>query len=72
MTSSTILNAQVAYQLNPKIRLTLEVLNLLDSRVNDITYYYESRLKGESEPRWDYMVHPSEPIQFRGTITVRL
>jgi hypothetical protein len=71
-TSSTILNAQVAYQLNPKIRLTLEVLNLLDSRVNDITYYYESRLKGESEPRWDYMVHPSEPIQFRGTITVRL
>ena len=76
-TSSTLLNGQVSYQLTKNVGLTLEVLNLLNLKANDITYYYQSRLKNESPAQypdgiWDFMVHPSEPIQFRGTITVRL
>ena len=75
--ASTLLNAQLSYQLSKNVRLTLDVLNLLDLKVNDITYYYRSRLKTESPAQfpdgiWGYMVHPSEPIQIRGTVTVRL
>jgi len=76
-TSSTLLNGQVSYQLTKNVSVTLEVLNLLNLKANDITYYYQSRLKNESPAQypdgiWDYMIHPSEPIQFRGTLTVRL
>ena len=76
-TSSTILNGQVSYQLTKNVRLTLEVLNLLNLKSNDTTYYYQSRLKNESPAQYpngifDHMVHPSEPIQFRGTVSVRL
>jgi outer membrane receptor protein involved in Fe transport len=76
-TSSTLLNAQLSYQVTKSVKLTLEILNVLNLKVNDITYYYQSRLQNESPAQfpggiWDYMVHPSEPIQFRGTVTVRL
>ena len=76
-TSSTLLNAQLSYQVTKSVKLTLEILNMLNFKVNDITYYYQSRLQNESPAQfpggiWDYMVHPSEPIQFRGTVTVRL
>jgi len=76
-TSSTLLNGQVSYQLTKNVSVTLEVLNLLNLKANDITYYYQSRLKNESPAQypdgiWDYMIHPTEPIQFRGTLTVRL
>jgi hypothetical protein len=55
------------------VALTLEVLNVLDLKTNDITYYYRSRLRNEPpEGLWGDMVHPSEPIQFRGTLSVRL
>ncbi len=75
--SSTILNGQVSYQLTKDVKLSLEVLNLLNLGSNDITYYYRSRLKTESPAQYpdgifDDMVHPSEPIQFRGTVSVRL
>ena len=75
-TASTLLNGQVSYELTKNVKLTLEVLNILNAKVDDITYYYQSRLPLESPAQypqgvWDYMVHPSEPIQFRGTVTAR-
>ena len=55
------------------VALTLEVLNVLNLQANDITYYYRSRLRNEPpDGLWGYMVHSSEPIQFRGTLSVRL
>jgi len=69
--SSTLFNGQIAYQVNQNLRITLEGLNLLNARVDDIEYYYQSRLRNES-PAWDYEVHPSEPLELRATVTVFL
>ena len=66
--STTIVNAQAGYRLSDAFSLSLEGLNLLDSRSNDITYFYESQLPGEAEPVADIHFHPIEPRQFRVTL----
>jgi outer membrane receptor protein involved in Fe transport len=46
--------------------VTLDVLNLLDSKDNDITYFYASRLPGEpADGVEDIHFHPIEPRQLR-------
>jgi hypothetical protein len=45
---------------------------VLDSRDNDITYFYESQLPGESAPVEDRHFHPVEPRTLRLTIETRL
>jgi hypothetical protein len=50
--------------------LTLDVFNLFDRQVNDIQYYYESRLPGEAAPVADRHVHPAEPRTLRLTLRV--
>ncbi len=50
--------------------LTLDVFNLADRKVNDIQYFYESRLPGEAAPVADRHVHPAEPRTLR--LTLRL
>jgi outer membrane receptor protein involved in Fe transport len=68
--STTLLNARVGYRLNRNAELTLDVFNLLDRRVDDIAYYYVSRLRGEAAPSADLHVHPAEPRTAR--LTLRL
>ena len=75
-TPSTILNGQVSYQLTRNVKLTLEGLNLLNTKVDDIAYYYQTRQSWESPAQfpqgvWDYEVHPTEPLELRGTVTVQ-
>ena len=75
-TASAIVNGQVSYQLTRNVKLTLEALNLLNAKVDDITYYYQTRQFWESPAQfplgvWDYEVHPSEPFELRGTVTVQ-
>lgn len=48
--------------------LTLDVFNLLNAKVNDIQYYYESQLPGEAEPVAGRIVHPAEPRTLRLTL----
>ncbi|WP_374568436.1 TonB-dependent receptor [Ideonella sp.] len=48
--------------------LTLDVFNLFDAKVNDIQYYYESQLPGETAPVLDRIVHPAEPRTLRLTL----
>lgn len=49
-----------------RLQFTLEALNLTNSRANDITYYYASRLPGEpAEGVEDYHLHPMEPRTLR-------
>lgn len=49
-----------------RARLGLDILNLLDSKANDISYFYASRLPGEpAEGVEDRHVHPVEPRQAR-------
>jgi hypothetical protein len=49
----------------------LDVYNLFDRKVNDIEYWYDSQLPGESAAVLDRHVHPTEPRSFRLMLTYR-
>lgn len=61
-------NLRVARRFGARTELTLDVFNLTDRRVNDIAYFYESRLPGEAAPVADRHVHPAEPRTVRVTL----
>ncbi len=52
--------------------LALDVFNLGNRRVNDIQYYYESRLPGEADAVADRHLHPAEPRKLRLSVRVAL
>jgi outer membrane receptor protein involved in Fe transport len=78
---STIVNALVGYRFS-RYELSVGVLNLFDTKADDIAYYYASRLPtsltatqpSRAEPAGtsmnDFHVHPVEPLQVRGSLTV--
>ncbi len=74
-TASTIVNAQVGYRIGNRLKLTLDVFNLLDARTDDISYSYCSRLPSDPPPpnatcpvgTKDVHFHPAEPRSFRAT-----
>jgi hypothetical protein len=71
--SSLTANLRIARRLpglGREAELTLDVFNLLDRRVDDIQYFYASRLPGESEAVADRHVHPAEPRSARLTLRV--
>ncbi|UXI69484.1 TonB-dependent receptor [Tahibacter amnicola] len=63
--STTLVNLDVNYAISTNAALRLEVHNLLDSDDNDITYFYESRMTGETDPVADIHFHPVEPRTVR-------
>ncbi|MEY4733922.1 MAG: hypothetical protein RLZZ464_1988 [Pseudomonadota bacterium] len=63
--ASWVGNLRVAYRVDARNRLSLDVFNLFNTRSNDIDYFYASRLAGESAPVWDRHVHPAEPRMLR-------
>jgi hypothetical protein len=69
--ATTLLNLQAGYQFTPALKGVVEVLNALGTHANDITYYYESQLPGESAPVEDIHFHPVEPRTLRATLTMR-
>ena len=68
--SSLTTNLRVSRKLTPKTELTLDVFNLFNRKVNDIEYFYESQLPGETAPVADKHVHPGEPRTLRLTLRV--
>ena len=66
--SSLTTNLRVSRKLGEHAELTLEVFNLLDRKVNDIQYFYESQLPTETAPVADRHVHPAEPRALRLTL----
>ena len=67
---TAVLNLQVGYAFNPRWKLTADLFNALDTRADDITYYYPSRLPGEPAGGVsDFHFHPIEPIQARVALT---
>ena len=66
--SSLTTNLRVGRKLWRGAELTMDVFNLFDREVNDIQYYYESQLPGESAPVADRHVHPAEPRTLRVTL----
>jgi len=69
--SSTLVNMKLGYRLAANLKLTVEVLNLLDRRVSDIDYYYESQLPGEAAPVADIHTHPGEMRTLRAGLAWR-
>ena len=69
--SALTTNLRVSHRLTPQTSLTLDVFNLLDRRVNDISYFYASRLPGEAAPVADVHLHPAEPRSLRLTLAHR-
>jgi outer membrane receptor protein involved in Fe transport len=70
--SSLTTNLRVNRRLGRQAELTLDVFNLFDRDVNDIEYFYESRLPNEPVPVADRHVHPAEPRTLRLTLRATL
>ena len=67
--STLTLNGRIGYRLH-LWDLSLEILNILDRKNNDIAYYYASRLPGEPlDGISDVHFHPAEPRTVRFTAT---
>lgn len=69
--TTTILNASIGYQFNPRWQATVEILNLLNSSDQDIAYLYESKVSPSAAASTQVHFHPVEPRQFRLSITGR-
>jgi outer membrane receptor protein involved in Fe transport len=68
--ATTLLYADLGYRFNPDWSVGFDIFNLLDARTSDIDYYYASRLPGEPLAGVnDIHTHPSEPREFRVSIT---
>ena len=68
---TTLVNVDAGYHITQNISATVTLLNLFDERANDITYYYESQLRGEAAPLNDIHFHPVEPREVRATLAVK-
>lgn len=64
--STTLVNGRVGYRLKNGYRVAVDAFNLLNAKVSDIDYFYESRLPGEPAGGVaDIHFHPSESRSFR-------
>ena len=64
--ASNLVNTRVGYRVTPRVRLELDVFNILDAAVSDIDYFYTSRLPGEPAGGvGDVHFHPVEKRAFR-------
>jgi len=45
--ATSLVNARLGYAFTKRVRAYVDVFNLLDSKANDIDYFYASRLPGE-------------------------
>lgn len=65
-------NLRLGRKLGARSELRLDVFNLFDRKVDDIEYFYESQLPGESAPVNDIHFHPGEPRSIRLTVRASL
>jgi hypothetical protein len=70
--STLMVNLDAGYHFTPRLSAAIAVFNLLNHRDNDITYFYESQLRGEPAPVADYHFHPVEPRTVRATVWLRV
>lgn len=70
---SMLFNGQIAWDLNRTVRITLDVFNILNAKVDDMAYYYPTRLRGEPAGGVnDIDFHPAEPVGVRCGLTIKL
>jgi len=73
---TSIVNARVGYKLTEVISARLDVDNLFNQKMQDISYYYASRLANEplstvGTGTNDVHVHPAEPLGLRLSLVAR-
>ncbi len=67
-----LVSAVLGYEVNKNLSFQAEVYNILDRQNDGITYYYGSRLPGESSAGVDdFHFHPVEPLSFRMGFTAK-
>lgn len=69
--ATTTLNWGGFYEVS-RFRLGIEVLNLLNSRDADISYFFESQLENELRPVADVHTHPLVPRQVRFSLSLAI
>ena len=65
--ASLTTNLRLSRKLGARAELTLDVFNLLDRKINDIQYFYESAPRGLAAEEGRH-VHPAEPRALRVTL----
>jgi len=66
---TSLIDARLGYAFENGLKLTLDALNVFDTRADNIDYYYTSRLPGEPAAGVnDIHFHPVEPLAFRFTV----
>jgi len=68
--STLLLNAEARYQINKHWSLFVEALNLLNRHDHDIDYAYTSQVTPTATPSFQDVLHPVEPFQVRGGVTM--
>lgn len=69
--ATTLVYADLGYALTRRLRVGVNVFNLLNTIASDIDYFYVSRLRGEPAAGVaDIHTHPAEPREFRGVATL--
>jgi hydrogenase/urease accessory protein HupE len=70
--TTLLVSALLGYEVTPNLSFQAEVFNLLNRKDDGITYFYPSRLPGESLAGVDdFHFHPVEPISFRLGFTAK-
>ena len=67
------MNAKLGYAVTKQVRIGFDVLNLFNRKVDDITYFYTSRLEGEPAAGVaDKHFHPAEPRTVRVSVLLQI
>jgi outer membrane receptor protein involved in Fe transport len=64
--ATSLVNLEAGYKFSKRVRVSVDLFNVLDAEDSDIDYYYVSRLRGEpAEGVDDIHLHPSLPRSAR-------
>ena len=70
--ATSLTNLRIGYAYNKSVRLAFDMFNLFDRRASNVDYFYTSRLRGEPPAGVDDIhFHPTEPREFRLTLTLK-
>jgi hypothetical protein len=74
--ATSLFYLRLGYEFNPQFSIAVDIFNLLNTRAQDIAYYYASRLKfeppGPDDGGYnDIEIHPAESRSIRVTLTAR-
>jgi len=68
--ATSIVNGEIGYKFSNRARLRVDGFNLLNAKVSDIDYYFESRLRDEPGPVEDKHFHAAIPRSARVALQV--